>query len=87
MSKPVESKLASYIDAIENCTNRHSQIAQISEMEKYWNYMEKHNLSLDSDRKCHYGFWTSNKAKNNTHMVTSKNIEKMDFNMEKVRKI
>ena len=79
MSEPVKPKLASYIDAIINCTNSNSEIARISEMEKYWNYVEENMLDLDSNKKCHYGFWTSNRPKNNTHMVTGENIEKMDF--------
>ena len=80
MSEPVNPKESSYIDAIINCTNSNSKIAGISEMEKYWNYIEENKLDLDSDKKCHFGFWTSNKPRNNTHMVTGKNIEKMDFN-------
>ena len=76
MNQTVEPKFASYIDAKRNCSFNNSEIASISEVKKYWTYVDKHGLD---SRVCRNSFWTSNKPLNNTHMVTGNEIEKIDF--------
>ena len=64
-------KLASYIDATTDCAKRTSKIASISEMRKYWNYIDIH---FPHDQICRNNFWTSNKVMNKTHLRVVLNI-------------
>ena len=80
------AKYGSYIEALTNCSNQNSKIASVSEVKNFWKSADSNEVGMndsysqsDMNKACRNSFWTSTKLLNNTHLISDKEIQEINF--------
>ena len=86
LNQSAEPKYGSYIEALTNCSNQNSKIASVSEFEKFWKSADSDEVGMNNSysqrihkEACRNSFWTSTKLLNNTHLISGKVIQEINF--------
>ena len=86
LNQSAEPKYGSYIEALTNCSNQNSKIASVTEVKKFWKFADSNEVDMNNSysqrihkQACRNSFWTSTKLLNNTHLISGKVIQEINF--------